>query len=153
MSLHAQSSEQDLDQVELMKQYIGKWKAEITTDTTLIFEVIPSDKGYVANGYYQAKGDTYWTGKGIIGFGKNNKLVNMYILWSGGNVSRDFGEFVSDNKIIWERYNADHNHVTGIIEGEFRSPDKFIHLWKWRGTKESWDEANVTEYIFNRVKK
>ena len=153
MSVNAQSSETDLNQVELMKQYIGTWKAEIVADTTAIVEIIPSEKGYVINVYYQAKGVTYNTGKGIIGFAKNNTLVNWYTLWSGGGVSRDFGKFVSEDKITWERYNADHNHVTGIIEGSFKSADKLIHIWKWRGMKDTWDDVPVYEFTLIRVKK
>ena len=137
----------------LRREEQGTWKAETATDTTVLLEFIPSEKGYLVNVYYQAKGETYVTGKGIVGFAKNKKLVNMYLLWPNGMVSRDFGKFVSENNITWERYNADHNHVVGIIEGTFKSSDKFIHNWKSRGMQETWDDANVTEAIFNRVEK
>jgi hypothetical protein len=46
ISLNAQSSEQELDQVELMKQFIGTWVAETGKDSTVVWEAIPMGKGY-----------------------------------------------------------------------------------------------------------
>jgi hypothetical protein len=36
MSIHAQSSERDLDQVELMKQFVGFWKHDAGKDSVII---------------------------------------------------------------------------------------------------------------------
>ena len=153
MTLNAQSSEQDLDQVELMKQFIGTWTTETGVDSTALWEIIPSDKGYVSNVYYQAKGVTYNTGKGIMGFTWEYQMVNMYTLWQDGYLSREMGKFVSDKKITFERYNADHSHVMGSIEINFLTPDNFINIWKWRGMKDTWDDAEVSEFNLTRVKK
>ena len=152
MNLQAQSSETELDQVELMKQLIGSWTAETGVDSTVLWEVIPSDKGYISNVYWKTKGETYWTGKGIIGFTWEYQTVNMYALWQDGYLSRDMGKFVSDKKITFERYTADHSHVMGSMEISFLTPDKCINIWKWRGMTNTWDDAEVTEFNFTRVK-
>jgi len=153
MNLQAQSSEQDLDQVELMKQFIGTWTAEWGVDTTASWEIIPSDKGYEENIYWKAKGEIYNTAKGIIGFTWEYKKVNMYTLWQDGYISRDLGEFVSDKNIIWERWNADHNHVVATMEVTFQTPDKYTMIFKSRGVEQTWDDADVSEWIWTRVKK
>jgi len=153
MNLHAQSSETDLDQVELMKQFIGSWIAETGEDSTMIWEIIPSNTGYQNNWSRQADGETYLTSIGILGFARNKQLVNWYHLWPSGGVARDLGEFISDNKLIMERFNVDHSHVLASFETNFLTPDKFISIWKWRGMKETWDDAVVTEWIYTRVKK
>ena len=153
MSLHAQSSEQDLDQAELMKQFIGTWTTETGEDTTLIWEVIPSNKGYEVNASWQAKGETYSTTKGILGFAHSKQLVNWYHLWPSGGIARDLGKFVSDKKMIMERYWVEPKHVTASAEFEFIAPDKYKAIFKWRGSSETWDDAVVTEYIYTRVKK
>ena len=153
MNLQAQSSEQDLDQVKLMKQFIGTWTAETGMDSTVLWEVIPFAKGYETIGHWQVKGETYSTFKGIIGFAKQYELVNMFYLWPNGNLSRDLGKFMSDKKMTLERFTADHTHVMTSIEVNLITPDKHIWIFKQRGMKESWDDANVVEFIFTRVKK
>jgi len=153
MSLNAQSSEKDLDQVELMKQFVGTWVAERAEDSTLIWEVTPFAKGYECIGHWQAKGETYSTFKGFLGFAKQYELVNMFYLWPAGTFSRDLGKFVSDKKMTLERFNAVHTHVMSTIEVNFITADKHIWVFKQRGMKETWDDANEFEFIFIRVKK
>jgi hypothetical protein len=157
LGVTAQSSQQDLNQVELMKQFIGTWKTETGVDTTALWEVIPSDKGYLTNIYWQSKGVTYSTGKGIIGFtGKNklpNQIVNFVFLWPNGFISYDMGKFDSDKKISFERFNADHSHIPALWEMNFQTKDKITEIYKFRGSKDTWDDAKVTEYTFTRVKK
>ena len=46
-NLYSQSAEVELDQLELMKQFIGKWAAEAGKDSTWLWEITPSNKGYV----------------------------------------------------------------------------------------------------------
>ena len=153
MNLQAQSSEQDLDQVELMKQFIGKWISETGEDSTAVWEIIPLGKGYEQNIYWKAKGETYRTDKGIIGFTRNG-YVGMLFLWSpNGNLSRDYGKFESDKKITMERFNLKHTHVYSTFDFHFITMDKIKMIWKSRGTKESWDDAVVSEWMWTKVKK
>jgi hypothetical protein len=152
MNLHAQSSEQDLDQVELMKQFIGTWICELGEDTTQIWEAIPLEKGYEINITWQAKGETYQTGKGIMGFAEGFRTITMYHLWPSGWISPDMGRFVSDKKLTTERFIANHKHVLASNELNFVTPDKIKVISKWRGMKETWDDAEVTEWIYTRVK-
>ena len=157
LGVNAQSSQQNLNQVELMKQFIGTWKTETGVDSIALWEVIPSDKGYLTNIYWQSKGVTYSTTKGIIGFTwKNNlpdQIVNLVVLWSGGGISYDMGRFDSDKKISFERFNAVHSHILAQWEMNFQTKDKITEIYKYRGYKDTWDNAKVTEYTFTRVKK
>ena len=153
MTLNAQSSDKDLDQVELMKQFVGTWVAEMAEDSTVVWEIIPLGKGYEQNLYWKAKGETYRKDKGLVGFTSDGN-IGMYFLWSPrGNLSRDYGKFDSDNKATFERYNIKHTHVNSIFDYDLIAPDKLKMIWKSRGTKESWDDAEVTEWIWTRVKK
>jgi len=153
MNLNAQSSETDLDQVELMKQFIGTWKWEWREDSTVIWEIIPSNVGYESNISWQAHGETYSTSQGIMGFAQNKQLVNWYFLLRGGGIYRDVGKFVSDKKLTGERFTVDHKHVTTSYEMYFQTPDKFKWVAKSRGMKETWDDAVVIEVTYTRVKK
>ena len=153
MTLNAQSSEMDLDQVELMKQLIGTWTTETAVDSTYLWEVIPNNNGYEHNSYWQAKGETYRTAKGLMGFTWENQTVNNSILWTNGILTRDMGKFVSDKKMMWERFNAKHNHIVGSFEIYFITPDNMNMIFKWRGMEETWDDAVVSEWTYTRVKK
>ena len=146
IGLHAQSSEQELDQAELMKQFIGKWVAEAGKDSTWLWEITPSNNGYVHAFYLKVKGKTVETMPGIIGFGSEYKTTNMFILYQDGFISRDIGGFVSDNKCITERfYPQDEKTSLGTWECTFLTPDKFTAIWKVKGVKKG-------ELIYMRVK-
>ena len=146
LTLSAQSAENELDQVELMKQYFGKWAAEAGKDSTWLWEITPSNNGYVHAFYLKVKGKTVETMPGIIGFGSEYKTTNMFILYQDGFISRDIGGFVSDNKYIAERfYPQDNKAVLGTWESTLLTPDKFTATWKVEGVK-------VMELFYIRVK-
>ena len=153
ISVNAQSPETDLDQAELMKQFVGSWIAETGEDSTVIWENIPFAKGYEYILYWQAKEESYETDKGIIGFNWENQTVDMCTLWSDGWVTVDIGKFVSDEKIMWERFAPGHKHVLASMEFNFITPDKYTMIFKNRGMEETWDNATVLEWIWTKVKK
>jgi hypothetical protein len=151
-SLHTQSSENDLDQVELMNQFIGAWVAEIGEDSTVVWEVIPLGKGYEQIISWKAKEETFRTDKGIIGFTPDG-YIGMLFLWSGNaNLSIDIGQFVSENNAIFERNLPNQTHIHSLFNFSFITPDKLMMKWQWRGSKKTWDEAIPAEWIWTRVK-
>jgi hypothetical protein len=153
VSVNAQSSEKDLDQVELTKQFIGTWTVEIGQDSTILFEVVPHGKGYEQNNHWQAKGVTYMSTKGLMGFQENYQTVVLYHMWPAGGITRDVGKFVTDTKFKWDRFNPRNpNHVSSKVEINFITPDKFNVIFKTRGNKETWDDAVINEWIWTRVK-
>lgn len=153
VTLHAQSSDNDLDQRELAKQFIGKWITEIGQDTTILWECIPHGKGYEQNNHWQAKGETYMSTKGLMGFQSRDQNIVFCHMWPGGGISWDVGKFVSDTKMIWDRYNPQNpNHVSTKIELNFIAADKTKLTFKSRGDKDTWDDAVITENIWIRVK-
>ena len=146
LNLSAQSTEKELDQVELTKQYIGKWAAEVGKDSTWLWEITPSNKGYVHAFYLKVKGKTVVTQPGIIGFADEYRKTNLLILYQDGFISRDIGGFVSDNKYIAERfYPQDNKAVLGTWESTLLTPDKFKAIRKVKGVKKG-------ELIYIRVK-
>jgi len=150
--IYAQSSDQELNQAELIKQLIGKWKVDLKNDTVGYWEVIPSDKGYLINGKWQAIGETYSSVQGIMGFTWKNRQINMYGLWNNGYISRDLGKFITKDKLVLERFNATHTNKSAIWELTIQSPDKLNSIWKVKGAAEDWSDATVAEWIFERVK-
>lgn len=131
-----QLSKTKLDQVELMKQFIGNWAAEAGKDSTWFWEITPSNKGYVHAFYLKVKGKTVETMPGIIGFADEYRNTTFLILYQDGFISRDIGGFVSENKHIAERfYPQDEKTALGTWEVTFLTPDKFIAIWKIESVK------------------
>jgi hypothetical protein len=152
-SIHAQSSHRNLDQMELMQQFIGYWEGEAGKDTTVIWEVIPSDKGFEHMIKYKAKGVTYSVKKGFIGFTSEDQTVILVILRPNGMLHTYQGKFTSDIKIIWERYNYNHTILLAYVEMILETPDQIKEIIKWKGYKESWEDVEVQERIYTRLKK
>ncbi len=146
LNVSSQSDQKNLDQVKLLKQFIGTWEAEAGKDSTWLWEITPSNKGYVHAFYLKVKGKTVETLPGIFGFGDEYRNTNLLILYPDGFISRDIGGFVSDNKYVAERfYPQDEKTGLGTWEGTFLTTDKLSTIWKVQGVK-------IIEYIYIRVK-
>jgi hypothetical protein len=146
LTLYAQSNEKELNQVELMKQFIGKWAAEAGKDSTWLWEITPSNKGYVHAFHLEVKGKTVETMPGIYGFADDYRKTNLLILYQDGFISRDIGGFVSDNKYVAERfYPQDNKTSLGTWECTFLTPDKFTAIFIVEGVE-------MGGYIYIRVK-
>jgi len=153
MGVSAQSSDKKLDQVELMKQFVGTWKVEYAEDSSLVWEVIPMGEGYKEKLHYQAKGETYSTAVGIIGFTWENMGITRYVLWPNGQVARLRGGFKTGTNLYWERYTVYENKVLASYVYDIISLDKIILTYTFKGSEETWDNAEVQKYSFERVKK
>ena len=151
-SATAQSSAMDLNQVELMKQFAGTWKAEIGEDTTLTWEAIPFGKGFEIIVTWNAKGEPYLTAKGVLGLTYKLKRVNFILLYPGGGMEIASGEFVSENKLELKAYNYDHSMILVKYELNFPTPDKWNAKVMVKGSAETWDDARVIKYNYSRVK-
>ena len=121
-------------------------------DTTLVWEITPFGNGYETIATWTAKGKPYYNAKGISGYTGKNRLVNMYMLYDNGMISRDLGEFVSEKNLVMERSNAKHTNSYFKWEMNFLSPDKIIAKARSKGKSDTWDDAVDTEFTYNRVK-
>ena len=154
MSLYAQSTDNVLDQAELMKQFIGTWKVEIDEDSEELFKMTPHGKGYEIFINRKAKSESFTIGKGIASFTAENRKANWFILNpETGMSSRYLGEFVTEDKFVTEQYNLDHSRIFSKWEVIFLTPDKFKGIVKRMGEGGTWDNPKVEEHIYTRVKK
>ena len=153
-NLQAQSSQQDLDQVELMKYFIGTWEAEMGQDSILIWQVKTTPgKGYEHTGYWKIKGEVNYYGQGLMGFNWGNQHVIWSHMYSHGLIIRDVGQFVTETKLVTKRFTLEHEHATRIIEMNILSPDKYKAVHKIRGMQDDWENVKIMEEVWTRVKK
>ena len=152
LTLYAQSNEGELDQVELMKQFIGTWKAEVAKDTFLILNLTPIGGALEYSQEVMAKDVIFYTSHGIYGFSLDKKTVRFAGVDEDGFMSFDYGRFVTDKKYIAELYQDNTKHPIAIQEAEFLSSESFTTRTKWRGERMTWDIEWSDSITLNKVK-
>lgn len=75
--IHAQTEQTNLDQVELMKQFIGTWTCEYHKDTFLIIENTSFGTGMVSRSHIVTKGETLDSIIQLYGY---DKKADRYIM-------------------------------------------------------------------------
>ncbi len=126
--IQAQTQQTNLNQVELLKQFIGSWKVEIAEDTTCFWEVRLFGSGLEGDIKYITKGKTINEGKQLLGYDNSTdkfidvelikgKEINIFALW-----------FISKNKCVIHLYRDISNPEGASFkeELEFKTPDLFL---------------------------
>jgi hypothetical protein len=150
VALSAQSTLEELDQVELTKQFTGKWTTQWSENTTGTWEVKPSGDGYDFTITWKTEGSPILTDHGIIGFSEDG-VPTMAFMWSSrGLVTCDYGKFVSKNKMLVERYYTRDGEAEMVFEYEFLNPGKLKMIMKGREPGATWDKDEVREFIFEK---
>lgn len=151
LTLYAQSNEEELDQVELTKQFIGKWVTDWDEETVLTWEVIPVGRGYEVSLTWTNEDQLIRTDKGVYGFTPDG-MIAMHYMWAHtGNVTCDYGKFISKNEISMKRYNTINGNVVSIFDFDFISPKKMKMVWKSWGPEGSPEDAEVIEKTWTKM--
>ena len=151
LKLSAQSAEEELNQKELTKQFIGKWVTDWEEGTVTTWEVNPVGNGYEVSINWKNEGQVSRTDKGVIGFTSDGLVAMVYVWSSDGSVTCDYGKFVSKNEISVERYDSLHGKVRAIFDFAFISPEKMEMVWKRWGPEESPEDAEVLERTWTKM--
>jgi hypothetical protein len=123
--IHAQTTETKLDQVKLMKQFLGTWKFELGTDTFLISENIPFGAGMISSGQIVTKEKCLDSIKQLYGYDKKmDKFIVAELFKSSPIVEICTAWFTSTNAGELVVTNPD----TGPIKFkyEFIAPDLIV---------------------------
>jgi hypothetical protein len=116
----AQTTQPKLDQMALMKQYLGIWKGEVAKDTVMILNFTPYGKAIEDNYKLVTKGKILFSGKEIYGYNQEyDKIIIASLtdyspeigLGVGWVISKDTGNVVGyqylsnpekdNNKVQW----------------------------------------------------
>ena len=104
--LHAQTNDNKLNQVDLMKKFVGRWKCELGRDTVLISDYISFGTGLVCNSQIIANGKILNSVKQLYGYdNKIDKFIVAELIESSPVIeicnswftSQDTGELVVTN--------------------------------------------------------
>jgi hypothetical protein len=123
--VQAQTNQTNLNQTELIKQFIGSWKLDMGKDTTGIVEIKPFGTGIEP--YYKVvtKGKIVTEVKELLGYDKKiDKYVEAY-LEKGKDIEIYALWFISTTKYIITYYSdiANPDNASFKDEGEFKSPN------------------------------
>ena len=132
--IQAQTTQTKLNQVELLKQFIGSWKFDWGKDTTGLFEIKPFGTGLEC--YYNSvnKGKILMEAKQLWGYDKKiDKIV--YVNLEDGNITIGAVWFISNNKYITIPYSdiANPEKASFRYEGEFKSPNLLVETLNKNG--------------------
>jgi hypothetical protein len=120
-------SSKGLNQIELIKQFVGSWKFDIAKDTIGFADVKSYGTGLESTYKVVTKGKVVNEGKLLWGYDKNlDKSLQADI--SKGNDIRIYSyRFISNNKYEIIPYDFSNPAKTSWkCEGEFKSPDIFV---------------------------
>jgi len=143
----AQIQQSNLNQIELLKQFIGNWKVDIAEDTTCFWDVRLFGSGLEGNIKYVTNGKTINEGKQLLGYDKNiDKFIDVELI-NGKNINLFALWFISENKCVIHLYNDISNpeKATFKEELEFKTPDLFLETIKINNKPDK-------TYAFIRVK-
>jgi hypothetical protein len=129
--LQAQINQTNLNQTELIKQFIGSWKFDLGKDTTGLLEIKPFGTGLESNYNTLTKGKILEEMKQLYGY---DKKIDKYViaeLLKGNDIEIFALWFISTTKYIVTYYSdiANPEKASFKIEGEFKSPNVFEQTW------------------------
>ena len=95
LNLSAQSSEKNLDQVELVKQFLGTWVAEVGEDSVMHMKGVQLGEGLYFQGEWKTAGETYYAAHAVVGFTKDKETIVLSKLLRAIEAN-DYDSFVAD---------------------------------------------------------
>ena len=150
----AQPTGETLDQVELMKQFIGTWKSETGEDTVIVLTFTPFGIAMKFDRKIEILADDKvhnYNLSGIYGFSTDRNRVEFVGAVPEGSISYDHGRFVTPTKYVAEMYVEDMKHPIALEEIEFLSPETMVTRSKFRGRKMSWDIGWEPSIKFRKI--
>jgi hypothetical protein len=126
--VQAQTTQTKLNQVELLKQFIGSWKGDVGRDTTGSIEAKPYGTGIEYYYNFITKGKIFMEGKQLGGYDKKNDKIVYVNLEKGKDIDIMACWFISATKYICTYYSdiANPEKASFKYEGEFKSPNLFV---------------------------
>jgi len=145
--LQAQTTDTKLDQMQLMKQFIGSWKYESPDGSSMIFENIPFGDAMVGNTKFISQDTIFDQNKYLWGYDKKNDKIILAEIFNDTPVMEiDVIWFTSKNIVEAVLQKDISNPENASTKFEFKSQDAFI-------LPVSQNSNIVAELTWNRQKK
>jgi hypothetical protein len=125
--VQAQTTQPKLDQVELMKQFLGSWKFDMGKDTTGLWEAKSFGTGQECYYNIVTKGKILIEGKQLFGYDKKTDKFIAANLVKGMDIEIWVLWFTSNSKYVITSYSDISNPDKSSFktDGEFTSPNTY----------------------------
>lgn len=138
-AVQAQSSQINLNQAELLRKYIGTWKAEVGKDTTRWFEFsFYGENALVGSFKIKAQDKIIYQNKQMWGYdNRSEKIIGVELEKKSGTMTYYLCRFISEN-IFEGAAIRDITHPDIVSEKfyeEFKSPDMYIQSFTQNSRK------------------
>lgn len=126
-SVKSEKTSNDLNQAELMKQFLGTWKWERTKDTVMLMVFEQYGKAFVETDYNIIKGNKTFASIWNYSFSEKDGIFKIFALNSNGNYDTWIASFTEEKKwmqVLIQNFNP--ANVIARAEIVFDSPTSFI---------------------------
>jgi hypothetical protein len=126
--VQSQTISAKLDQVELMKQFIGSWKCNIAKDTISFWDAKFYGTGLDCNYRFVTNEKVIKEGKQLWGYDRKTDKFIWSLMDKGGDIEIYAAWFISKTKYIEILYSyiLSPEKTSWKCEGEFRTPDMMV---------------------------
>ena len=127
--VQAQTTETKLNQVELMKQFLGSWKYEGTDGSSMIFEITQFGDAMTGNTKTITKDTSFVSHKYLWGYDKKtDKIILAEIFSNTPSMEIDILWFTSNNTVegVLQKDISNPENAVTKFRFDFKSPDTFI---------------------------
>jgi len=153
LNLSAQSNEEELDQVKLVKQLIGTWETKVGEDSIIQLTCTPLGEGIKCQLDYKSDGKVYSEAATLLGFSADRKTIVYTLVSDDGITTYDIGRFVTAKKWVSERFLSDSpTHAIAIAFHEFPSPTTFKFSMIGRGMNITWEPQWESTLTYIKIK-
>ena len=150
LNISAQSTEKELDQAELMKQWIGNWVMEMGGDSTFVMKTTAFNNGNHFVQEQKVNGNVVATWKGTSGLSADKNMIMSSALDLNGILFIDMGKFVEKHTFIADRYFGNTTHAAAQLMVKF-PPEAITVQFKWRGEGMNWPNEWGPKMIFKKI--
>ena len=127
--IQAQTTQTKLDQVEVFKQLLGTWTAEVAKDTNFVHEYTAFGNAIEGNINVVTKGKVLYSVKQLWGYDKKNDKIIGVELWNSSPEIGLYSCWFSSKNVFEGVVIQDINHPENIstkVKMEFKSPNLAI---------------------------
>ena len=126
--IQAQTTDTKLDQIVLIKQFLGSWKCDVAKDTICYWDIISFGTGVEGYFKYVTKGEIVTEGKELWGYDKTTDKFILSEMIKGVDIALYVTWFSSKNKCVMFPYSdiSNSGSATSKWEVEFTSPDVLV---------------------------
>jgi hypothetical protein len=146
IGIQAQTAETQINQLEIMKRFIGTWQTNVGTDTIEVWDCQPYGEGFIISVYRITEGQKTPYYINNVGFDSMDGKLKGYVLWPSGDYMTWIASYNAEKKFkvelvvnfnpaaVWTRYEMvyvspkERTWINYNLAGEKTSEYKFIKV-------------------------